>query len=97
MTTHTPHSDNYTATEDALEQSGIHASRHYAMRADQLADGTYRYALEIPATGEVLAEGVHADDLHAMRIFEENLTRSGLTPDEIKGIREAADAYEASL
>jgi hypothetical protein len=90
--------DYHTPTETALEETfGIHPTRHYAWRADQLADGTYRYALEDPETGAVLAEGVHTNDQVAMRKFEDNLANSGLTPEEIRSIRDAADAYEATL
>ena len=88
----------HTATETALEEAfGIHPSRHYTWRADQLADGTYRYALEDTENGAVLAEGMHENDQVAMRRFEDNLANSGLTPEEIRSIRDAADAYEAEL
>jgi hypothetical protein len=78
---------HHTDTEEALEEVvGVHPTRHYSLRADQLDDGSYRYALEDPDSGETLAEGVHADDGEARRLFRENLALSGLSEDEIKAL-----------
>jgi hypothetical protein len=98
-----------TETEEALEDTfGVEASLPYALRADQLADGAYRYALENVETGEALAEGVHADDgealaegVHAddgeaLARFRQSLDGSGLSPDEIAVLRRATRQYERS-
>lgn len=74
----TPHNSD-TPTERALESElHVHASRHYALRADQLEDGTYRYALEDTRSGTVLAEGVDPDARAAVALFEQSLDRAGL-------------------
>ena len=87
-----------TATEEALEaQYGVEPSRPYSLRADQLEDGTYRYALEEAGTGTILAEGVHEDEQEALARFHDNLAQSGLSPDEIAGLQRAADDYEAAV
>lgn len=85
-----------TATEAALEDEGVHPTRHYAMRADQLEDGTYRYALEDPDSGKALAEGIDANPDRAMRMFEDNLKASGLSADEVSHLTQAIDHYEES-
>ncbi len=85
----------HTETEEALEESfGVEASLPYALRADQLADGTYRYALENVETGEALAEGVHADDGEALARFRQSLAGSALSPDEIAALQRATRQYE---
>jgi hypothetical protein len=85
-----------TATEAALEDEGIHHTQHYALRADQLDDGTYRYALENPDTGKTLAEGVDGNPDRAIRMFEDNLKASGLSADEVATLIKAIDHYEES-
>lgn len=81
------HPHHLTDTEEAMEDvMGIHPTRHYSLRADQLDDGTYRYALENPDNGDTLAEGVHADDAEARRLFRESLDRSGLSKQEIAAL-----------
>jgi hypothetical protein len=85
----------HTETEEALEDTyGVDASLPDALRADQLADGTFRYALENAQTGLVLAEGVHADSAEALSRFRQNLERSGLSPDEIQALQQATRQYE---
>lgn len=86
-----------TETEEALEDTfGVEASLPYALRADQLADGAYRYALENVETGEALAEGVHADDGEALARFRQSLAESGLSPAEIAALQRATRQYERS-
>ncbi len=87
----TPHTDTEEAMEDTL---GVEPSLPYALRADQLADGTYRYALENAETGQTLAEGVHADDGEALARFRQSLGQSALTPDEIAALQRATRQYE---
>jgi len=84
-----------TETEEALEDTfGVEASLPYALRADQLADGAYRYALEDARTGQTLAEGVAADDGEARARFRESLERSELSPEEIAALQRATRQYE---
>ena len=86
-----PHTD----TEEALEDTfGVEASLPYALRADQLADGTYRYALEDARTGQTLAEGVAADDNEALARFRESLEKTELSPEEIAALQRATRQYE---
>ena len=73
----TPSSPSHrTETEETLEQQGVSPSLPYALRADQLDDGTYRYALEVSRTGEVLAEGTNADEHQALALFKRSLADS---------------------
>ena len=81
-------------TEEMEEEFGVTPTRPYALRADQLADGTYRYALEDQETGEALAEGVDREDQTALSKFEASLAASSLSPQEVTAFREALRAYE---
>lgn len=65
-----------TETEETLQQQGVSPSLPYALRADQLDDGTYRYALEAARTSEVLAEGTDADEHQALALFKQSLADS---------------------
>lgn len=82
-----------TDTQEELEDRGVHTSFPYFLRADQLADGTYRYALEDEKSGRTLAEGVHADAGQALARFEESLRRTDLTADEINALRKNVHQY----
>lgn len=86
--------DGATATEAALEDDGVHPTCHYALRADQFDDGTYRYALENPDNGAILAEGIDTNPDRAMRTFEANLGKSDLTAAEIADLTKNIDRYE---
>lgn len=90
MTMQEPH----TETEEALEDLGVEPTLPYALRADQLADGTYRYALEDTQTGQVLAEGTHAEDQEALARFRKSLAGSDLSADEIKALQQATRRYD---
>lgn len=84
-----------TKTEQALESAGIHPTRHYILRADQLRDGTYRYALEDTENGQVLAEGANADNRQAIELLVGAIYQCGLSADEIRLLAQATRAYEA--
>nr|CAA9245115.1 hypothetical protein AVDCRST_MAG63-1623 [uncultured Armatimonadetes bacterium] len=87
----------HTDTEEALEENyGVEASLPYALRADQLADGTYRYALEDTQTGRVLVEAVHAEDHEALRRFQEALPQAGLNASEVAALKQAVRQYDRS-
>ena len=88
-----PQTETGEAREETLD---VEASLPYALRADQLADGAYRYALEDAQTGQVLAEGVHADDGAALARFRQSLTESKLSPSEIAALQQATRRYERS-
>lgn len=82
-------------TENALaDEMGHPASRRYFLRADQMSDGAFRYALEERETGKVLAEAIDPEEHTALAAFEKALSTSGLTPDEIYALRSAADKYD---
>ena len=85
----------HTETEEAMEDTfGVESSLPYALRADQLADGTYRYALEDARNGQTLAEGVAADDGQALARFRESLEQSKLSPEEIAALQRVTRQYE---
>ena len=85
----------HNRTEDALtDEMGHPPSARYFLRADQMNDGSYRYALEERDTGRVLAEAMHADEHQALAEFEKSLASSGLSQDEIETLRHAADRYD---
>ena len=87
----------HTDTEEALEENyGVEASLPYALRADQLVDGTYRYALEDTRSGRVLAEAVHAEDHEALRRFQEALEQAGLSASEVAALKQAVGRYDRS-
>lgn len=83
-----------TKTEEALEDTGVPPTRHYFLRADQLADGSFHYALEEAGTGKVLAEAMHAGDHQARERFQEALVQSGLSPAEIEALKAALSRYD---
>lgn len=92
-----PATERHNTTEDAIADEIGHAPTcPYFLRADQLSDGSYRYAIEERNTGRVLAEGMHASDHEALMEFERNLAASGLTREEIEAIRKAADRYDGA-
>jgi hypothetical protein len=87
-----------TATQEELENElGVRTSYPYSLRADQLVDGTYRYALEDERTGEILAEGIDSSAEEAMRRFEADLEQTDLTPAERNAFREAMNNQSAGL
>ncbi len=88
----------HTDTEEALEDEfGVKASQPYALRADQLADGAYRYALEQNDTGQILAEGVDPVDQKALEKFEQSLAKADLTREERRALLQALLGYEHHL
>jgi hypothetical protein len=87
----------HTATQKELEDDlGIRTSYPYALRADQLVDGSYRYALENEWNGKLLAEGVGASAEEAMHRFEEGLAQTDITPAERNAFIEAMRKQHAS-
>lgn len=83
-----------TATQTELENDlGVKTSRTYALRSDQLQDGTYRYALEDEDTGEVIAEGVNEDSSAALLQFEEAIKNAHLTQAERDALFNNLDEY----
>lgn len=82
-----------TQTEQALEDEGVSPTQHYALRADQLADGSFHYALE-DAAGQVIVEAAHVDAHEALTRFENALGRSGLSKPEIEALRNALTQYD---
>ena len=89
--------ERHTDTMDALEDEGIEPTLPYSLRADQLADGTYRYALENPDTGETLAEGVHADEHEALTRFRQALAKSSLSAEEVEALQQAVLHYDRTM
>ena len=88
--------EQHTDTEESLEQTyGVEATLPYALRADQLADGTYRYALEDVNAGRVLAEGAHADDEEALARFRRSLAQSGLSAPEMEALQQALRQHDS--
>jgi hypothetical protein len=86
-----------TDTEEALEDEyGVETTLPYSLRADQLTDGTYRYALENPDTGETLAEGIHADEHEALARFRRSLADSSLSTEEVEALQQAVRHYDRS-
>jgi hypothetical protein len=83
-----------TETEEALEDAGVTPTQHYSLRADQLADGAFHYALEETGSGRVLAEAMSADDHEARSQFINALARSGLSPAEIEALQAALARYD---
>lgn len=87
--------DTHTETEEALEeQFGLQTDFPYALRADQLADGTYRYALEHAQTGEVVAEAADPDDSRALEQFRQSLAGASLTGEAREALRTALARYD---
>jgi hypothetical protein len=95
MSAANPQQQPLTDTEEAMiENFGLDASLPYALRADQLDDGAFRYALEDARTGETLAEGIDPDEHAALGRFRESLAQSRLSRDEIEALQTATRQYD---